>query len=464
MYDYPYNPFAKALQTVTADDLAALVHVAEGWYVEYKRAPIAIPDIAKQLSAFANQYGGWLLFGVEAADRSRMASAFPGMSDSETGALSLRIREATSSHIAPAVLYEEHVVRGPCKPINLKEGHSILIVGIPQGVDPPYVHSSGRIFRRLGDQSKPKEETDRHSLDLLWERGKRFRRKVSRRFRAIPELPEAQRDSAWAFVFLAPDLRLAAPDTLLSFDEFRTLAMNRGNTIAGPSAPLEEVRSTQLGYAARQVERNNPELATMTFRWWHNGVVRLDIPINTWSSDDFLRHGGHYKCGNDFLHQLHSQHHDNAQICDLSMLVMGLIALGNLYRHLLTCTGDKRRLFATFELHNVFYRIPFFNSARYISRCQSDGVPIILDRSIIFDEKPFFDTMFALPELTPTSISDHDPSSDEYMNSCAQPYLMMGGVAGWILHAAGVVPEVQELADDTELWQHHGSSGLPAAP
>src|SRR5580693_4993372 len=109
--EYQYNPFNKDLVDVVAEDLHVLKNVSEGWYIEYKRLPQDVRNTAKTTSAFSNQFGGMLFIGItEADDGSRVASQFNGLSSSDIAQLSLRIREASSAHISPAVYYEERVL------------------------------------------------------------------------------------------------------------------------------------------------------------------------------------------------------------------------------------------------------------------------------------------------------------------------------------------------------------------
>jgi hypothetical protein len=54
-----YSPFPKPLSDIVAADLSVLRSVVEGWYVEYRRLVPNASSIAKSISAFANQFGGW---------------------------------------------------------------------------------------------------------------------------------------------------------------------------------------------------------------------------------------------------------------------------------------------------------------------------------------------------------------------------------------------------------------------
>ena len=60
-----YTPFEKELSQIDASDVAALMAVSEGWYIEYKREVSNAAAMAKSVAAFANTYGGWVFYGVE---------------------------------------------------------------------------------------------------------------------------------------------------------------------------------------------------------------------------------------------------------------------------------------------------------------------------------------------------------------------------------------------------------------
>jgi hypothetical protein len=440
-HEYQYNPFNKDLSELVAEDLNLLKNVSEGWYIEYKSLPQDVRNIAKTISAFANQFGGMLFIGIEEADdRSRVASKFTGLLRSDIPHLSLQIREASSAHISPAAYYEERVIVGPCDSIGLAAGCAILAIGVPQGLDAPYIHSSGRIYRRLADQSAPKEETDRHVLDLLWERSAKFRDRIGKRLERTPELPEAQVNAAIAYIYLVPDLRHAPPKSTLPLETFRKFAKALDGALADPSLPMDLIHSRDMGYTGRQVAKNDPKYATVAFHWWRDGVARMDIPLNTLKPKDFI--GGKYSHSDAFGRELARQRHTDTDICDFSMLVLTITALTNLYNHLRNYTGDARPLYATFQLCNLLYKVPFFNSARYIARCGNDGVPVITDKKVIQSPEPYFDNMITI-----------DPS--EKSEPQLVPYLMSAPLAAAIMSAVGVFPDVSSFMDDPDLWVNH---------
>ena len=74
-----YTPFNKTINEPDETDILGILRgVSEGWYVEYKSELPKIRDVAKSLSSFANQYGGWLFIGVEEDKKSKTAAGFPG--------------------------------------------------------------------------------------------------------------------------------------------------------------------------------------------------------------------------------------------------------------------------------------------------------------------------------------------------------------------------------------------------
>lgn len=448
---YSFNPFKKSLKNVDAKDLMLLQNVAEGWYVDYKREPIKIKDIAKHISAFSNQYGGFIFFGiVETEDGTRKAGSFPGIPREEIESLSISIREAAVAHVSPPVYYEEHIVDGLCEDIGLPKNRAILVLGVPQGANPPYIHSSGRIYRRLADQSKPKEETDRYVLDDLWRRGKEGRGRISKFLRKTPKLPSAQAKSVWAFIHLMPNVDFpSTQNDILTFDQFRSYTAQSKENIDGISMPMQSISSAKNGFIAKQVEYNNPGLASPTFRWWEFGAARFDIPVNTYTIDNFLEKGPTRIYSSKFIDEVYKQGFKDILICDFSALIQNIAAFCNTYYHLRKIINDTRPIYATYELRNAFYKIPYVDSEHYIKRCSSNGIPVIQDRLIVFSEEPHYDDMI---ELTGYNKNKEKSSTDKNL---LLPMITAVPIAYDILNTIGVLCEVTQLTKDNEIWGFH---------
>ena len=445
---YAFNPFKKDLKEVQGKDLIILRDVSEGWYVEYKKQSLRVKDLSKHLCAFANQYGGFMFFGVvEKDDGSRKADSFPGLSSEDTSSLSIIVREAAIAHSSPPIYYEEHIIIGPCEDIELLDDKCILIIGIRQGNNPPYIHSSGKIYRRLADQSKPEAETDRHVLDLLWNKGNAFKKEINMFLRKTPKLPSAQSDSVWAFIHIIPDINYPSNERDIKLEQFKKLTFQQQDVKLEPFAPMQSIFSKKHGFIARQVDNNDPGLANLSLRWWHGGGARFDIPVNNWTIEQFYNNRMNYKYCADFCSEAFRQGFRNIRICDFSQLILGIVSLLNIYRHLRYETGDDRPAFATFELRNTFYKLPFVDSKKYIDRCSTNGIPVIQEEIIVFEDKPYIDNMISLADENKIKSK---LSADD--NSKMFPYLYASPIAYRILKYIGVLHEAEHLAVDAEMW------------
>ena len=251
---YNYNPFPVDIKSLKSEHLQLLKDVTEGWYVDYKEEVIPIKKLSKHLSSFSNQYGGWLFFGITESN-DRKAGTFCGISNDSVEMVLLRIREASNAHVNPAIYYEEKVIYGPEESVGLKDGFAIIAIYIPEGLNPPYVDSSGRIYRRLADQSYPVPETDRHVLDQLfekrnkkWEMAKSFlskRRNVS------------DKNTPVVYVHLMTNPYFNKFTEIIDFDSFRDVFSGKDIKL-GMAMPMNSVHSVQGGFIAKQTQGNEP--------------------------------------------------------------------------------------------------------------------------------------------------------------------------------------------------------------
>src|SRR6266480_2656041 len=161
-----YNPFGKDFRDVELSDLEKLKSVAEGWYIEYKRERPNGRRIAASVSSFANSRGGVYFIGIESDPRTNFAVAFDGVTDSPDV-----IRDSVRGNLQPFPFFETFT-------IELEGGKKILMAAIPEGENPPYVHSDVKIYRRQEAASDPIFENDRHAIDMLYWRANEFKEKL----------------------------------------------------------------------------------------------------------------------------------------------------------------------------------------------------------------------------------------------------------------------------------------------
>ena len=115
-----FTPFDKAHDELSAEDLESLREVrCEGWYVEYKSQLPSTRDLAKSLSSFANQYGGWLFLGVDETPDSLTAGTFPGIENEKLPKVLESLRNAAKDIVRPHVAYQHRILEGPVETIRL---------------------------------------------------------------------------------------------------------------------------------------------------------------------------------------------------------------------------------------------------------------------------------------------------------------------------------------------------------
>lgn len=197
-----YSPFDKALEEIQPSNLARVTSISEGWYVEYKSRLLPVRTIAKSLAAFANQYGGWLFLGVEDDSLTLTARAFPGIEVSQIPLALESLRNASKDVLNPEVFYDTRELVGPIAEVGLAAGYAVIVIHIPQGPEPPYVHNDGRVYRRVADASDPKPETDRAVLDRLWDRGQSSRRRLEKFVTQLPVTSEGEESAPFLHLTL----------------------------------------------------------------------------------------------------------------------------------------------------------------------------------------------------------------------------------------------------------------------
>jgi hypothetical protein len=447
LLNYSYYPFKNKLDNLNYTDLKGLEQVAEGWYIDYKRQGLKIIDYAKHISGFANQYGGWLIIGIdESSNGKRTAEKFLGVSLDEVEKISTELREAVSAHINPEVLYEEKVFYGPSSEIGLDEDKAIVIVGIPMSHNTPHIHSSGRVYRRLADQSKPKEENDRYILDELWKRGEAKKRSVFEFLNKLPELPASQSESQWAHIFIKPSESQLPPSKLLSFNEFSKFATNIDRNIKCMYAPMQSVSSTVDGFIARQIHNNDPSLASLSIRWWHDGSVRFDIPLNNYSLEE-LANNSKNEHALEFYNIAIGTGYKNLNVIDYSIFSAVLFSLVNVYLHILKLRGDKRDFYSSFNLKNIFYTLPYIDSLKFIERIKKLSIPLNTDKDISFPVEPSERTM--IKHISPFYNGSDIVEEDGFPNASIEFSIKL---IYKLFNSIGIVNNIEDFVDDKSMF------------
>lgn len=402
MITIPYNPFKCELLELKTKDLIRLKSVAEGWYVEYKSDMVKSKNIAKSLAAFANHYGGWLFYGVAGAtDGSNLAGSFSGIKSSEVPICLENIRNAAKDSISPCPYYDYKVLDGPSDEIGLSYDRSVIVVVIPSGPDAPYIHSDGRIYRRVADSSDPKPETDRFILDHLWQRRQRAHEKLKVFLEQRPELSKGEEETSFVHLFLSIDpLGIGGHRLSLTFDRFRKLMSKPKSHGMSIGIPFDNFFTASDGFVCRLVGINDPYRLLLTFKYNLDASAQISIPISSISifelvelelRKDNMLNG--YEQANEILRLLKEQRYQSGQLLDINNLLFIITAVLGHYKKLLGESKVGGQIYVKAILENIWRRVPFLDTREYIKHVERNGFPLIQSGESFAPPGNTFDSM-----------------------------------------------------------------------
>jgi hypothetical protein len=385
-----FRPFETQLSKLTPADLRALRDVSEGWYIEYKREVPNAAAIAKSIGAFANHYGGWIFYGVDqTTDGTNRAGGFPGIPAPDVPKAMQRVTDAAAQALSPSPHFESTVLRGPDSTLELPADRALIVIEVPEGGDPPYIHSSGRIYRRVADRSDPREETDRSVLDLLWERGRKRRSILTEFLTRKPELDKSESSEPHARLFFVRDpLRDVAEGGSLKFDAFATIMRD---TSRNPRIPFDNCYGSADGFVARQVANNSAALRGVTFEYTLGGTSVITFPLRRVEWKDYPQYS-HANALQSIAEQ-HGWENAPLPLIDVGLLFTIMQATLACHWDLSAADGVSSRCAMKARLLNVGRLVPFLDSPAYLTFVESHGLPFILQRDV-----------FAPPGASPESM------------------------------------------------------------
>lgn len=385
-----YSPFRKPLAKLKARDLAALREVPEGWWIEYKRQPNGKLGIAKSISAFANSEGGWLFYGVNEVDvdGEKRAGTFDGVSVSSLASVRNDIRTAANHHVRPTPFYEVRALRGPCDEIGLPADRAVVVVLVPYGHDAPYIHSRGVVYRRKADEADPVRETDRNRLDMLWERGRRERLRLSQMLSEAPRLSDCESNQSYMQLFLLTDpFGERGIESRIGLEEFRRVMASSGSPDS-LDVKLDNTYRVGDSFVARMTTGNTPYILLPSLAYRPDCSTVAIVPINGWPiSEDQqeIRSGlSQYEQTGAFLSLLQPERVAvGAHVVDVNYLMLLLMAFMGKHRALLEREGHRPPVMVKMRFGNLWRRVPFLDTVDYIEGVRKFGVPLIEESTIM---------------------------------------------------------------------------------
>lgn len=380
-----FDPFnRKPFDEIVAPDLSILRNVSEGWFVEYKSEIGSAEVIAKAISAFANTHGGWLFYGIaEKSKAEPVAGTFPGISIADVEVAVNRIRSAAKDRVSPPPHYEIRSASGPCKDLDLPAGRAVLIVRVPKSYQTPHVHSSGVIYRRVGDGSEPVGERSHHEVVKLVERSSELESDYRRRLADTVQI-DPSRTGPHLRLIIIPDI-WRSKDTFLDTrdEEVRQLMGEASAELI--STPFDTVHYSAFGFTGRQLQGNNLDSLGLTYQLRWSGISDVHIPFNFCkfaTTKEIAAYLKGYDSAKQFAALLGRHKFDSLCVVDLNFLFSAIVGVLNIQQRICRHLKWEGSRHVKFELENVGWSIPFLDVKQVVDHFEECGVPTVLRNRI----------------------------------------------------------------------------------
>jgi len=378
---FVYSPFVRDWDQLDNTDIKQLKDASEGWNIEYKRDVPKAEAAGKSLSSFANSYGGWLFYGVETpSGGASMPTSFPGIDNLAVPSV-LEMLQRGAVLVRPHPFFEHKIITGPDVVTGLPADKSLVVVRVPPGAQAPYIHNNGRIYRRIADSSEPTHETDRHILDLLWQRSNDARNQwrdiVTQEF--VVSRDEERQPTVHVFLTCDPHGDRGA-ELPLNFDAFVDLMREPRKDSGG--LPFDNFFTAPYSFVARQVAKNDPYNLLLTWRQRLDGTAVVSFPL-AWSSvgeaQTWLEG---YTQAARFHQLLDSSGLTKGRILDLCTLAHLLTSIVDRYRFLLREANIKFDFYGCTRIDHVWRSVPFIDVPEYSELLEKYGIPLIQHEAV----------------------------------------------------------------------------------
>ena len=396
-----YTPFDNKYDELTVSNLKVLWEVSEGWYVEYKSELPNEKALAKSLSSFANQYGGWLILGVKENRKTLTAESFPGIQQEQITEALESLRNAAKDIVRPQVVYQFKVLEGPVEEIGLDANRCVVVVRVPEGSHTPYIHNDGRIYIRIGDSSSPIPAKDRSTFDLLFQRGKDRRTHLSALIEKSPELSEWEEESCFLHLIILSDPYETMGHWYQgTYEEFCS-------TMSGASMPFDNIYTSPEGFVARQAKGNKRYHRLFTWEFSRNCNSFVTVPIPTLPSPVPYEYFGSnderawspYSIGEPFVEALLAKDLEESRILNLNILLLIIRGIISRHRRIVGQANIRGPFYIKARIENVWRAIPFLDIEEYMTHINRFDFPIVQSSELMVPSGTSLDTFVFSPEL-----------------------------------------------------------------
>jgi hypothetical protein len=363
--------FRRSLENIDESYIDGIKDLEEGWFVEFK---IRCPDtdkIARSISSFANAHGGLLIIGVEEDDKTRRFKNFSPMSRQAADETLTKIRQAADAHIQPCPFFEFKAAA-----IDETIDQWIVLVRVPKGEHPPYLHSSGVVYTRKGDSSAPARLTDLGLFDRLWSESKQRRQSTARRIEFLCEQSKSKVPRIELVIHDATEGREIKDD--VSFEKFRSIALT---PVSSGGVPLlSTVHTIDRGYIARMA---GEVFGAMETFWEYDERHRLHficLPLSSrhWREGAFLNADPKYWPLQPLANYLDANHrHSKKDILVLDLSPMMYILSAIIYMVNQLYINGNYQLRYNFRASSVRFGVPYIELPRFKNFLETGNLPYI---------------------------------------------------------------------------------------
>lgn len=189
------NINGKNWEKLQAEDIKEYLSTGEeNIFFEYKRDDILIDHLAKEISAFANTYGGYIFLGVEDDGTITGCNEW----DEE------RITNVFRNNLTPTPIYDVKSF--------LIEKNKIFIIKIEEGPLPPYITNKGDISIRLGSSSSKVNKSEQ--LSQLFNKRENQEKKTANRIEFLPMVLDKLPDNVCGYLDFGFEVTNSKPTIL----------------------------------------------------------------------------------------------------------------------------------------------------------------------------------------------------------------------------------------------------------
>lgn len=394
-----FNPFNKEFEKVTAEDLEILKSVAEGWNVEYKKEKLNGKSIAKSISSFANSHGGIYFIGIEANPQNNCASNILGVDNSPD-----IIRDSVSGNLQPFPFFKTYT-------ISLSNGKRILMAVVPEGENPPYINSDGKIYRRQEAASDPIPEINRHSIDELYRKAEKYADELEE-FRDF-DLSFCKGEDSVPYLEIFINTKPFKHFSIEKFFDDENLKKIL-DCFNGNFNVEEQISDTKTGFSGNiKFDSLNTYNDSISLRFLENhdlayngitliidifGNLKLLIPLN----EKYYLSETLAKEYSEVLNRSKNDSVASIGFLDARQIVGAIFGLIAKYVSYLDEKKYKESIEVKIRLRNCYRKTIYIESSRFIEHVKQFGIPICMKSEQYF---PFFPITLKMDEIKSNPIT-----------------------------------------------------------